>query len=165
MRPVSAVSSLVPGSAILLRATTPGSTGECLRHREGRALISPIGKDSPILDVHDATWIVRVGLAERSLLSFESKNYPGSYLRHRNAAVYADHSDGSEQFAADATFAPEPGKNGQGVSLAAYNYPTRYMRHWAGEIFIADEGGPEPWESAKAWADDVSWLPTPAWAL
>jgi hypothetical protein len=157
--------SLRLGSEILLQATTPGCTGEYLRHREGRAVISPLVKGSPLLDIQDATWIVRGGLAEGAGHSFESKNYPGSHLRHQNGAVYLHRGDGSEQFALDATFVVHPGKNGRGVSLASVNFPSRFVRHYAGEIFIAAEGGPEGWASATSWADDVSWLPGAPWTL
>lgn len=157
--------SLVPGSVIQLRATTPVSEGECIRHKEGRALLSPIGKSSVTFDIQDATWIVTAGLADRSAVSFESKNYPGGFLRHRNGLLYQERNDDSEQFAQDATFLPQPGKNGRGVSLAAFNFPSRFIRHYGGELFIAAEGGPEPWATEESWADDVSWQVTPAWVL
>lgn len=159
------MTSLVPGSVIQLRATTPVSAGECIRHKDGRAVLSPIGKSSVTFDINDATWIVRAGLADRSGVSFESKNFPGGFLRHRHGELYQDQNDGSEQFAQDATFRVEPGKNGQGVSLAALNFPSRFVRHYGGEIFLAAEGGPEPWANADSWTDDVSWLASPAWVL
>lgn len=128
-------------------------------------MLSPIGKGSVTFDIDDATWIVRAGLADRSGVSFESKNFPGGFLRHRHGELFQDQNDGSEQFAQDATFRVESGKNGQGVSLAAYNFPSRFIRHYGGEIFLAAEGGPEPWANAESWADDVSWLASPAWVL
>lgn len=162
---MTSAAALVPGSVILLRATTPVSAGECIRHKDGRALLSPIDKSSVTFDVKDATWNVRAGLADTSGVSFESTNFPGGYLRHRNGALYQEQNDGSEQFAQDATFTVEPGKNGQGISLAALNFPSRFIRHFGGELFIAAEGGPAPWESAQSWADDVSWAASPAWVL
>ena len=157
--------SLAPGSVVQLRATTPVSAGECIRHKEGRAVLSPIGKSSVPFDIQDATWVVRAGLADRSGVSFESKNFPGGYLRHRSGALYQDHNDDSEQFAEDATFIPEPGKNGRGVSLAAVNFPARFIRHYGGELFIAAQGGPAVWENEESWTDDVSWQVSPAWVL
>ena len=149
----------------MLRATTPVSAGECIRHREGRAVLLPVGKGSDLFDVEDAIWIVRRGLADSAGLSFESKNYTDGYLRHRHGVIYQDRDDGAAQFKADATFIVEPGKNGQGLSFAALNYPSRYLRHYGGELFLAAEGGPEPWESENSWRDDVSWLATPSWVL
>lgn len=159
------MTNLVSGSVIQLRATTPVSAGEAIRHKEGRAVLSPIGKSSVPFDINDATWIVRAGLADRSGVSFESKNFPGGFLRHRNGELFQDQNDGSDQFAKDATFLVEPGKNGQGISLAALNLPSRFIRHFGGEIFLAAEGGPEPWANEKSWADDVSWQASPAWVL
>jgi non-reducing end alpha-L-arabinofuranosidase len=162
---VASAYSLAPGSVIQLRATTPVSAGECIRHKEGRAVLSPIGKSSVPFDIQDATWIVRAGLADTTAVSFESKNFPGGFLRHRFGVVYQEQKDDSEQFAFDATFAAEPGKTGQGLSFAAFNYPSRFIRHYGGEIFLAAEAGPQPWESADSWADDVTWTVSPAWVL
>src|SRR5690348_2264377 len=111
-------SAPIPGSEIMLRATTPISAGEVIRHREGRAVLLPVGKSSDVFDVEDAIWIVRRGLADSSGVSFESKNYAEGYLRHRHGLVYQDRDDGNEQFKKDATFVVEPGKNGQGLSFA-----------------------------------------------
>lgn len=148
---------------IALGATTPDCVGEYLRHQHGRAVISHITERSPALDKQDATWIVRAGLADNSCFSFESKNYPGGFLRHQNGAVYHHQNDGSRQFAEDATFVATPGRNGHGLSLSAYNFPDHYVRHWQGELYIATSGGPEPWERTASWTDDVSWLPRPGW--
>jgi hypothetical protein len=156
---------LPPGSEIVLKATTPGCGEACLRHQDGRAVISLITRESPLSDRRDATWVVRAGLADRSSVSFESKNYPGSFLRHRHGAVYQEPNDGGEQFASDATFTATAGRNGQGISLASCNFPARFLRHYGGEVFIASDGGPEPWDNPQWWADDVSWLPKPAWTL
>ncbi len=160
-----AFTALAPGSVVLLRATTPVSAGDCIRHKEGRAVLSPIGKSSVTFDIQDATWIVRAGLAEISAVSFESRNFPGGYLRHRHGGLFQDRNDGAEQFAQDATFLAEPGKNGQGISFAAINFPDRFIRHFGGELFLASEGGPEPWATAESWVDDVSWIAAPAWVL
>jgi hypothetical protein len=162
---MATATALVPGSVILLRATTPVSAGDCIRHKEGRTLLSPIDKTSMTFDIQDATWIVRAGLSDSSGVSFESRNFTDGFLRHRNGVLYQDRNDGAEQFALDATFLVEPGKNGQGVSFAALNFPSRFIRHFGGEVFLAAEGGPEPFETADSWTDDVSFLATPAWVL
>lgn len=151
------------GSEIVLVATTPGSSGAWLRHREGRAVISAVGRDSPISERQDGIWVVRGGLADRAGVSLESKNYPGGYLRHRHGAVYQEPNDGGDQFAQDATYTVTVGHNGQGISLASWNYPARFLRHIGGEAFIAAPGGPEAWDAAEWWADDVSWLVKPPW--
>ena len=146
-------------------ATTPGASGAWLRHRDGRGVLSSVSRDSPIRERQDAIWVVRAGLADRTGVSLESKNYPGSFLRHRHGAVYQEANDGSDQFAQDATYSVTAGLNGQGVSLASWNYPSRFVRHYLGEVYIAACGGPEEWDAAQWWDDDVSWLAKAPWTL
>lgn len=147
----------------MLRATTPGCTTDCLRHREGRAVLSPLTRDSAPLDRSDATWVVRRGLAGGPTSSLESRNFPGHFLRHRGGRLVLDRNDGGALFAQDASFSVEAGRSGQGVSLASVNFPDHFVRHFAGEVFIAGDGGPEPWAARPSWADDVTWLAQPAW--
>ncbi|MCO5991642.1 alpha-L-arabinofuranosidase B, partial [Actinoallomurus spadix] len=156
--------TLTPGSSVSLRATTACCTDRYIRHQNDQAVTSVINSSSSSLDKNDATWIVHSGLAGGSCVSFESKNYPGDYLRHQNFQVYRQHNDGSAQFAADATFCPQSGKNGQGTSLAAYNYPDRFIRHYANTVYVAGDGGSHTFDSPTSWADDVSWVVDAPWA-
>lgn len=152
------------GSVVSFMATTPGCTGEFLRHRHGRAILSRIDEHSPAGDRQDATWIVRAGLADNFALSLESSNYPDCYLRHQNGAVCQQHDDGSPLFAADATFVCSPARNGHGLCLSSLNYPTHLLRHYRGEVYISSYRGNQPWDGGASWIDDISWLPMPAWA-
>ena len=63
------------------------------------------------------------GLANSSCVSFESSNYPGDFLRHYNFQLRRQTNDGSSLFAADATFCPQTGRNGQGSSFAVVQLP------------------------------------------
>ena len=157
-------SSLTPGSSVSLRATTAGYSDRYIRHQDGNAITSVITSSSSDLDKNDATWTVRSGLANSACVSFESKNYPGDYLRHYNYQLYKQTNDGTQQFKEDATFCPQSGMNGQGVSLASYNYPNRYIRHYNSTVYIASEGGSNAWDSSNSWADDVSWVASAPWA-
>ncbi|MBX6387016.1 MAG: AbfB domain-containing protein [Microbispora sp.] len=156
--------TLTPGSSISLRATTPGYTDRYIRHQNDVAITSVITSSSSTLDKNDATWIVRSGLANSSCVSFESRNYPGDYLRHQNFHVYRQRDDGSSLFAADATFCPQAGKNGQGTSFASYNYPDRFLRHYNNVVYIASNGGSNAFDNAAHWNDDVSWVVSQPWA-
>ncbi|MFG2638344.1 alpha-L-arabinofuranosidase B [Streptomyces sp. NPDC048362] len=158
-----AAGSLVPGSTISLRATTPGYTDRYVRHQYDGAVTSVVNSASTALDKGDASWIVRRGLANPSCVSFESRNYPGDFLRHQNFRVYRRPMDGSAGFRADATFCPQTGKNGQGSSLASSNYPSKYLRHYDNTIYLASDGGSNAWDSATSWADDVSWAVDRPW--
>ncbi|MEV4359562.1 alpha-L-arabinofuranosidase B [Nonomuraea sp. NPDC049625] len=152
------------GTSISLRATTACCTGRYIRHQNDQAVTSVITSSSSSLDKNDATWIVRNGLAYSSCVSFESKNYPGSYLRHSNYQLYRNANDGSALFANDATFCPQPGMNGQGLSWASFNFPNRLLRHYSNIVYIGSEGGSNTFDSATSWADDVSWVVASPWA-
>ncbi|MCF6472150.1 alpha-N-arabinofuranosidase [Nonomuraea sp. MG754425] len=152
------------GASISLRATTACCTGRYVRHQNDQAVTSVITSASSSLDKNDATWIVRAGLAYSACVSFESKNYPGSYLRHSNYRLYRAANDGSALFAGDATFCPQTGLNGQGLSWASFNFPNRLLRHYDNIVYIGSEGGTNTFDSATSWADDVSWVVAAPWA-
>lgn len=153
--------TLTPGASVSLRATTACCTTRYLRHQNDQVVTSVIGSGSSSLDRSDATWIVRSGLAGGSCVSFESRNYPGDYLRHRNYQLYRQHDDGSALFAADATFCPQAGRSGQGTSFAAANFPDRFLRHYDNTVYIASNGGSHAFDNTASWAADVSWAVVP----
>lgn len=159
--PTGATGTLNPGSEISVRATTACCTSDYLRHQNDNAVISPV---SSTLDKNDATWIVRRGLASASCVSFESRNYPGDFLRHFNFQVYRQPMDGSAAFRADATFCPVAGKSGQGTSFRSYNYSGKYLRHYNNTVYIADTSGAHAFDSATSYNDDVSWVVAQPWA-
>ncbi|MFG2374417.1 alpha-L-arabinofuranosidase B [Streptomyces sp. NPDC048504] len=156
--------TLAAGSEISLRATTSCCTGDYIRHQNNAAVLSAITSSSAALDKGDATWIVRRGLADSSCYSFESRNYPGDFLRHYNYQLYRQPMVGTTQFRQDATFCASTGKSGTGTSFASYNYPTRYLRHYNYNVYIASDGGSNAFDSATSWTDDVSWVVTAPWA-
>jgi hypothetical protein len=162
--PTGNTGTLTPASEISLRATTACCTSDYLRHQFFAGVLSPISSSSSTLDKEDATWIVRRGFAHNSCLSLESKNYPGYYLRHFNFKLFLQPYDGSAQFAADSTFCPVPGMNGQGVSLRSLNFPDKYIRHFFFWGFIASEGGANSWDTTAFWRDDASWVVSSPWA-
>ncbi|MGW7523965.1 alpha-L-arabinofuranosidase B [Streptomyces sp. NPDC054783] len=156
--------TLGAGSEISLRATTSCCTGDYVRHQNNAGVVSAITSSSSSLDKNDATWIVRKGLADSSCVSFESRNYPGDYLRHSDFKLYRQPMDGTALFRADATFCPQTGKSGTGTSFASYNYPTRYLRHYDYNLYIASDGGSNGFDSSTSWTDDVTWAVSSPWA-
>jgi hypothetical protein len=162
--PTGSAGTLTPASEISLRATTACCTGDFLRHQFFAGVLSPISSDSSTLDKEDATWIIRRGFANDSCLSLESKNYPGYFIRHFNFKLFLQPYDGSAQFAADSTFCPVPGMNGQGVALRSLNFPDKFIRHFFFQGFIASEGGSNPWDATAFFRDDVSWIVSSPWA-
>ncbi|KAJ7080962.1 hypothetical protein B0H15DRAFT_996609 [Mycena belliarum] len=73
-------------------------------------------------------------------------------------------NDGSKQFHEDATFCPRAGLNGQGSSLQSWSYPTRYFRHFNNVLSIARSGGPQTFDSATSFNDDISFVVGAAFA-
>jgi hypothetical protein len=84
---------------------------------------------------------VRRGLASGQCYSLESVNYPGYYLRHQNFRIYLHRADGSQLFAADATFCAVTGLSGQHTSLRSLNYPDRYLNSRSSELRISTVDG------------------------
>ncbi len=159
-----AATALTPNSGVSLRATSACCSTSYLRHQQGAAALTSIGAGSAATDRLDASWTVRSGLSNSTCLSFESKNFPSGFLRQTNKKVYQQQNDGTSGFASDATFCPQPGKNGQGVSLSWAGNASLFLRHYNGQIYLASNSGANPWDTTTSWTDDVSWRPTPAWA-
>jgi hypothetical protein len=155
--------TLNPGSTISLRATTACCTTRYIRHQNNNAVTSVISSGSSSVDKADGSWIVRRGLANNSCVSFESRNYPGDFLRHFNFQLFRQPMDGSAIFRSDATFCPEAGKSGQGTSFRSLNFPTRYIRHFNNTLYIASNGGSNAFDNANQWAADVSWVVSSPW--
>jgi non-reducing end alpha-L-arabinofuranosidase len=155
--------TLNPGSTISLRATTAGSDTRFIRHQNGNVVTSVINAGSVQLDKDDGTFIVRRGLANNACVSFESRNFPGDFLRHQNFQLHRQPNDGSALFRADATFCPQAGRSGQGTSFASFNFPTRFIRHFNSTLFIASNGGSNNFDATASWAADVSWVVSSPW--
>ncbi|GIE81895.1 hypothetical protein Aph02nite_78450 [Actinoplanes philippinensis] len=64
---------------------------------------------------------VRQGLADARCVSFESAEFPGFYLRHRNYVLLLERADPSALYLSDATFCPEA--SGGGFALRSVNFP------------------------------------------
>jgi hypothetical protein len=159
-----AAGTLNPGSTISLRATTVCCTTRYIRHQNNNAVTSVITSSSSALDKNDATWIVRRGLTSNSCVSFESRNFPGDFLRHSNFQLFRQPMDGTALFRADATFCPQAGRSGTGTSFASFNFPTRFIRHFNNTLYIASNGGSNAFDTSTSWAADVSWAVSSPWA-
>jgi hypothetical protein len=156
--------TLNPGSTISFRATTACCTTRYIRHQANAAVTSVISAASAALDKNDGSWIVRRGLANSACVSFESRNFPGDFLRHQNFQLFRQPNDGSALFRSDATFCPQAGMNGQGTSFASFNFPTRFIRHFNNNVFVASNGGTNAFDATASFTDDVSWVVSAPWA-
>ncbi len=118
--------------------------GLTIRHQASRGRVDQPGSINPIAD---GNWKMVTGLAG-SGVSFQSQNYPNSYLRQRNGEVWLDQNDGSTQFRQDATFLQGPGLvDGSGVSFQSYTQRDRWLRHRNSLLFV------EPINDALARSD------------
>ncbi|UKZ81586.1 Alpha-L-arabinofuranosidase [Trichoderma virens FT-333] len=150
--------ALTVGSSISLRATTACCTTRYIAHTGSTVNTQVVSSSSAAALKQSASWTVRTGLGNSGCFSFESKDTPGSYIRHNNFALLLNANDGSKQFAEDATFCPQAGLNGQGSSLRAWGYPTRYFRHYNNILYIGSNGGVHTFDAATSFNDDVSFV-------
>ncbi|RDL35135.1 putative alpha-L-arabinofuranosidase B [Venustampulla echinocandica] len=150
--------ALTVGSSISLRATTPSFTTRYIAHTGSAVNTQVVSSSSTTALKQQASWIVRTGLANSACFSFESKDTPGSYIRHYNFELLLNANDGTKLFHEDATFCPQAGLNGQGSSIRSWSYPTRYFRHYNNGLYAASNGGVDTFDAAASFNDDVSWV-------
>ncbi|KAF2963430.1 hypothetical protein GQX73_g10155 [Xylaria multiplex] len=146
------------GSSISLQATTSGYTTRYLAHDGATVNTQVVSSSSSTALKQQASWTVRAGLGNSACFSFESKDTPGSYIRHYDFGLQLKANDGSKQFKEDATFCTQAGINGQGTSIRAWGYPTRYFRHYNNVAYVASNGGVHTFDSATSFNADVTWV-------
>jgi Astacin (Peptidase family M12A)/Alpha-L-arabinofuranosidase B (ABFB) domain len=150
-------------STVSLGALTPGFTDRYLRHRYSLAETSVVDNNSDSGLKEDATWVARRGLANTDCYSFEARNFPNRFLRHRDFRLRTDVNDGSDLFRKDATFCFKPGLSGNGFSWTALSFPDLYIRHFGGEGWMAKQGGTHFWDAPGSFNEDVSWSYQAGW--
>lgn len=111
-------------------------TGQRVRHANFLGYLAPVSASSDVLTRADASFFVRPGLADQACFSFESKNYPGYYLRHAGFRLRLNAADGSDLFRNDATFCRRTGLAGTAFSFESKNYPAYFLRHRGADMWI-----------------------------
>jgi Alpha-L-arabinofuranosidase B (ABFB) domain/Glycosyl hydrolases family 2, sugar binding domain/Glycosyl hydrolases family 2/Glycosyl hydrolases family 2, TIM barrel domain len=147
---------------VSIRVTTPGYTNRYIRHKDGLGYTEVVDSASTALLKQDATWKVKPGLANKLCYSFESRNYPGEYLRHRDFRVRREAGDSSTVYREDATWCPVQGSGG--IRLSASGFPRQYLRHINAELWLAQLGGTHAWDSAASFTEDTTWAIESPWA-
>lgn len=132
---------------LLRRWEASNVAGAFIRHQDSRG---KIGKN--VKPLKDSRWQMVRGLNGKGV-SFQSENYPGRYLRHRDGKVFLDVDDGSDLFAKDATFYRRNGLNGRGKSFESFNFPGSFIRHRDGKLFLDSNDG------TNLYKNDASFLP------
>lgn len=161
-RSLGATVKLPVGQNVSIRVTTPGYTDRYIRHYDGLGFTEVVNAASGDLLKQDATWTVRPGPANRLCYSFESRNYPGEYLRHREFRVRREASDGSTVSKEDATWCPVQGSGG--VRMSAAGFPGQYLRHINAELWLAQSGSTHTWDNSAGFTEDTTWAIEPPWA-
>lgn len=149
---------LTVGTSVSLRATTACCTTKYITHSGSTVELQVVNSSSTTALQQQASWTVRTGLGNSGCYSFESVDTPGSYIRHSNSQLQLNANDGTKLFTEDATFCPLAGLDGQGNSIRSWSYPTRFWRHYNGILYIASNGGPNTFDSATLYNDDVSFV-------
>ncbi|KAJ6493750.1 family 54 glycoside hydrolase [Mycena vitilis] len=158
--------ALAVGSAVSLRATTACCTTRFIAHTGATVNTQVVTTgDSNALKL-SASWTVRAALqtAAPGCVSFESRDTPGSFLRHSGFVLQLNANDGSKLFHEDATFCPQAGLNGQGNSFRLWSFPTRYFRHLEAVMYAASNSGPDTFDATALYNDDVSFVVGAAFA-
>ncbi|KAK1540480.1 alpha-L-arabinofuranosidase B [Colletotrichum paranaense] len=150
--------ALTVGNSISLRATTSGYTDRYLAHTGSTVNTQVVTSSSTTALKQQASWTVRTGLGNSGCYSFESKDTPGSFIRHYNFELAVNANDGTKQFKEDATFCTQSGISGTGSSFRAWSYPTTYFRHYNNLGYAARNGGVHTFDSATSFNADVSWV-------
>lgn len=162
--PLTSGPQLYAGSTISLRATTSCCTGDYIAHDGEDVKIMGVNGGSNGDLKRQATWIVRQGLGNSECFSFESKDQPGSFIRHSNYQLKLHANDGSKLYREDATFCPQAALNGQGNGLRSWSQPTRFWRHFNGKVYIGSNGGPFGEDTKYLFNDDTSFVIAGGWA-
>jgi hypothetical protein len=105
-----------------------GLAGQRLRNRD---FVARIEADSAAKGL-TGQFLVRQGLADSGCVSFESAEYPGFYLRHRNFVLLVERGEPTALYLSDATFCPAA--SGGGFALRSVNYPDHHLLVADGQV-------------------------------
>ncbi|MCY1083410.1 AbfB domain-containing protein [Archangium lansingense] len=126
-----------------------------VRHADSRGMISYIDSGR---DMDDATFRIVPGLSDSRCISFESRNYPGSYLRHQNSELYLSAWSSGFDFQEDATFCPRPGlADSYELSFESCNYPGMYLSQYDDFLYVDEGAG---WE----FEEDATFMLVDPWS-
>jgi Alpha-L-arabinofuranosidase B (ABFB) domain len=102
----------------------------------------------------DTHWKVVPGLADPAMVSFQSRDEPGRYLRHASFRLWSDTSDGSTQFMRDATFRfanPFQGTDAHTKAFESTNYPGRFWAKDGSKVLLKVFEDRDAFKSAATW--------------
>jgi len=150
--------ALAVGSSVSFHVTTPGFTTRVIAHTGTTVNTQVISSSDTSALRLSASWNVVAGLANTQCVSFESRDTPGSFIRHSGFELFVNANDGSKLFHEDATYCPQAGLNGQGNSIRSWSFPTHYFRHFNAILYAASNGGPSDFDATASFINDVSFV-------
>ncbi|RYZ01928.1 MAG: DUF1929 domain-containing protein [Myxococcales bacterium] len=130
------VSTLLPRGNVITLQSLSQPDYAIATDAQSLGVLKLLGASPSASDLSSARFLVRDGLADSNCVSLESTTTPGQWLRHQAYRLRAAANDGSDVFKADATFCPELGLAGTGISLRSKNFPLRVLRHRSFELWL-----------------------------
>jgi hypothetical protein len=154
------------GSAVSFRATTACCTTRFIAHTDATVNTQVVtSSDTDALRL-SASWNVVTALssAAAGCVSFESRDTPGSFIRHSGFELFVNANDGSKLFSEDASWCPQAGINGEGNSIRSWSYPAHYWRHFNAILYAASNGGADTFDATALYNNDTTWVVGAAFA-
>jgi hypothetical protein len=109
-----------------------GQEASYIYHEEERAILA-----DDISRVAASQFRIVPGLADPQAVSLEAVDRPGSYLRHRDGAIWLEANDGSDAFAAEATWWIRPGLADSAlISFESYSLGGQFLRGQGGVLLL-----------------------------
>ncbi len=103
---------------------------------DGLGVLEFLGDAPTEADLLSARFIPRDGLGDSNCVSFEAVASPGKWLRQADFRLRLGTDDGSDEFESDATFCPEQGLSGSGITFRSKSFPDRVIRHRDLELWL-----------------------------
>ncbi len=122
----------VPDGPLPSRFRSVSLPTQYIYHEEERGVLA-----DDISKVTASQFRVVLGLADPEAVSLEAADRPGSYLRHRDGTIWLEANDGSEGFAAEATWWIRPGlADSTLISFESYSFSGQFMRGQDGVLLL-----------------------------
>lgn len=96
-----------------------------------------IALTNDVARIENSQFRVVPGLADADAVSYESMMRPGHFLRHRDGQILLEEHDGSDEFAADATWTRHAAE-GDGFSLEAHSQPGQFIQPDGGGLVLGE---------------------------
>lgn len=104
-------------------------------------------QSAPRHDLHDSPADC---VARARVVTMESLNFPGHFLRHSFHSAVLGKYEHNKQFAKDSSFIIRPGLAGVGASFESVNFPGHFLRHSGYSMVLHKDDG------SRQFSDDAT---------